>query len=269
LSRLQSRWEGARSTILRDRPRSPAFALRDSRCALVGSGAVLSGRELGAEIDGSHDYVVHINNIPRASQAADMGHRTDIFFTTLCTVSRPDWDNVEVEKRPVNDEDDDMDETCVLDDGRHRCNQGGHPFRAVVFRAPQDNGWCPDDAEDMVQDAARETSLPLGMSKDFISQAAHYLRRDDDDAPHADLYRGKPTTGLHAMLTMALACQSLTLYGFSGSATADGHRMSEDHGIEREHALLHALVDHSLPTSAFPPHSPIAGHWWRTNVTFR
>ena len=57
---------------------------------------------------------------------------------------------------------------------------------------------------------------------------------------------------MHAILTFALACDSLTLYGFSGEGTIDAHEMSGVHNIELEHALLQRLIDFSLPASAFP-----------------
>ena len=60
-------------------------------------------------------------------------------------------------------------------------------------------------------------------------------------------YDGKPTTGFHAIITMAFACRSVDLYGFSGSSTINGHVISGDHGIEREHAVLRQLVDKTLP----------------------
>jgi hypothetical protein len=108
-----------------------------------------------------------------------------------------------------------------------------------------------------------EASFSLGISKHFINDAAHFFRRDGSP------YHGKPTTGLHAFLTLALTCKSLHVYGFGGSKTLDDHRMSEDHGIEREHALLYALGNHTLPEADFPRDSPLVAQWRRTSVVFR
>ena len=51
---------------------------------------------------------------------------------------------------------------------------------------------------------------------------------------------------------MAFACDTVTLYGFSGTATLDGHAISKSHGLELEHAALDALISHTLTYSDFP-----------------
>ena len=58
--------------------RGRAANLHYGSCAVVGSGAVLEGRGLGAEID-AHDVTVHVNHVPPDERMrADLGSRTDV-----------------------------------------------------------------------------------------------------------------------------------------------------------------------------------------------
>lgn len=99
----------------------------------------------------------------------------------------------------------------------------------------------------------------MGMSACFVSELVHYVRRKGTP------YAGKPTTGFHAVATMAFVCEQVDLYGFSGDATMDGHRISEDHQIEREHAVLRTLIEHALPLTEFPSEETYFA-WARTRV---
>ena len=50
-----------------------------------------------------------------------------------------------------------------------------------------------------------------------------------------------PSTGFHAVLTMAFQCKRLTAFGFDGDATYDGHEITPEHPIAIEHVLLRLL----------------------------
>lgn len=90
----------------------------------------------------------------------------------------------------------------------------------------------------MLRDKARSSLLPIGIETDLLTNAALDLRGFKRGADGLGTH---PTTGFHAVLAFALECGRLDLYGFKGELTADGHLMSADHGIEREHAILDKL----------------------------
>lgn len=205
-------------------------SLASLTCAVVGSGAVLNGAGHGPAID-AHDVVVHINNLPHAHMRGDMGSRTDVFFGTLCAVFRGG--------------------TEIQDDGERTCEFASDcPFRAAIFRSElQDE--C-EDGRQKLERAAPASAIPLGVSSELASNFVTHLRREDTD----------PSTGFNAVITMALACASVSLFGFSGSGTVDDHFIG--HNIEAEHALLRQLVNHTMPDDAFPNQE--AADRWRTAV---
>ena len=73
----------------------------------------------------------------------------------------------------------------------------------------------------------------------------------------------KPTTGFQAVISLALECKSVRLYGFAGTTSLDGHEMSADHGIEREHVLLRQLSEHTYDLMPLA----IRAAWPATNVS--
>ena len=137
-----------------------------------------------------------------------MGARTDVLFGTLCAEYLPEGsDRLVLE---------------YANGGDDHCNSYGEtqcPFPAFVFRSGAlDSGSCGGEG-DLVR-AVPHSHLALGMSARFASELVHHVRRSDG------AYPGKPTTGFHAVATMALACGEVELFGFSGSTTIDGHQMT-------------------------------------------
>ena len=209
-------------------------------CAVVGSGAALAGTFLGSQID-SHDVIVHVNNLPELLMRPHSGSRTDVLFSTLCN------ERIEAAGRP----------SIKLGHGQGWCDTHGTcPFTAAIFRSDVFDPLC---IHNTIIDSSGESRANLGMSACFVSELVHYVRRKDTP------YAGKPTTGFHAVATMAFVCEQVDLYGFSGSATVDGHGISEDHQLEREHAVLRALIEHALPMTDFPSKETYFA-WARTRV---
>ena len=214
------------------------------RCAVVGSGAVLRGRGLGSEID-AHDTVVHVNKIPTEALWADMGNRTDVLFNTLCAVHEVDHSDLwpdDTEQWP------DIGIRIGMQGGDQEieCSSRGDCWgiKAVIFRNYNRDSCGGDRSASWIKEAARNSHFALGFSADFISTAAHYLQREGSP------YCCDPSTGFHAALTMAFACESVQLFGFGGDSTIDGHHGGNvGHGIEAEHALLHVLARHQLTAS--------------------
>ena len=113
----------------------------------------------------------------------------------------------------------------------------------MIFRAYQRDSCGGGRAREWIERANRDSTFALGYSRDPVSEAAHALRAQGTP------YCCDPSTGLHAVLTMGLACESVELFGFAGSTTIDDH--PEGHAIEAEHALLRKLADKELPAENF------------------
>ena len=214
-------------------------SLRFGSCAVVGSGAALAGTFLGSQID-SHDVVVHVNNIPEHNMRPHTGSRTDVLFSTLCHDRIQAANRLSIKFGPSN--------WCDT--------HGTCPFTAAIFRPGVFDSPCRGNT---IIDSTGGSRVNVGMSACSMSELVHYVRRKGTP------YAGKPTTGFHAVATMAFVCEQVDLYGFSGSATVDGHRISEDHQIEREHAVLRTLIEHALPMTEFPSEETYFA-WARTRV---
>jgi len=224
---------------------------------VVGSGQALSGRGKGNEID-AHDVVVHVNNVPQPEFHADVGHRTDILFTSECAISDrySNQDEIKFE---------------VADGGETWCWSHDNCFnlKGAVFRCPFDyrNSCASDVMAGLVREAVAESYMALGFSRLEVSELVWHMRRPGTP------YCCDPSTGFHAVVTMALTCASVDLYGFSGTTTIDGHGVTDGppgyvgHGIEKEHELLHRMIDHSLPASDYP--EATRSSWALTNVVLR
>ena len=82
-----------------------------------------------------------------------------------------------------------------------------------------------------------------------------------------DINVSRKWAGLHALLTMAFACKEVDLYGFSGSTTIDGHPITDEYGIEFEHAAIAMLIDRTLPRYDYPDEATRLA-WSRTTVRY-
>lgn len=208
--------------------------------------------------------VTHVNNIPSNEYAADMGSRTDVLFSTPCSIEQVDMSSEWPEG--CGDE-------CTIDFGVQggdevSCNSRDACWglKSVIYRSFERDSCGGGRAFEWVDTAAKSSSMRFGLSADFVSRAVHFFKGEGSPYCCQD-----PSTGLHAAVTMALACSTVNLYGFRGAGTIDGHHGgSVGHGIMREHALLHLLSRHALPASRFPPLSdnPMISLWPYTKMNF-
>lgn len=203
------------------------FPQQFDRCALVGSSSDLDGKNQGREID-SHDTVIRVNRVPNELFREDFGNRTDILFAGPVAEKRPMYTWLGMFYRKMGGEY----EMCQF--RSHTC-----PFKALILkgadfrefgrpwerRYPVENpGWKP-----------RKSNWPLSHQDDAVNNFAY------------DLVGGKrPTNGFQAFLTFTLLCNSLDVYGFTGSGTADGHWMSKHHNLTFEHDVQRQLMDGSF-----------------------
>lgn len=194
------------------------------RCALVGGSSDLINKSLGARID-AYDTVLRVNRVPSAEFFHDFGERTDVLFAGAVAESVPmfQWAGYLYRRMGGNYE------MCTFYD--KVC-----PFQGLILKGSdvreyrqrwqqryprQTPGWKP-----------RYSSFPFAYQQDSVNEFAYDLVGSSAQ---------RPTTGFQAFLTFALICDSLDVYGFSGSSTADGHRMKKVHNLTREHEIQHHL----------------------------
>jgi hypothetical protein len=227
-------------------------------CAVVGSGAALSGRGLGPEID-AHDVVVVVNNMPSKADHADMGSRMDVFFLTAVGIhskTGPTGERMVVSTGGRDPAVTPICHTSGEDDDVPRCIDR---FKALIVRSIlHDSPGQPQ--EHCMRDFANTSEVGLGWSGTMVTNLVHHLRRPG--LPD----EGKPTTGFHAVVTMALLCSSVELYGFTGTDTYDGRTEGVVHNIEGEHRVLQRLLSKSIPQSEFPDETTFRA-WETTNVS--
>jgi len=216
---------------------------RFCRCALVGSAAGFNGHGLGPEIDG-HDTVIRVNRLPvEAQHFLDFGRRTDIFWGEPGYGAPGQHENldargdywVELMHRTWAEA-----RACHLRRGSGSCGfanlviKGSDvPVVGKTFRRRfplSSPGRLPE-----------QTALPLGHQSDDINAAAFSVEE----------MRHVPSNGLHAFLTLAPLCGSLTMYGFDGAGTADGHEIGSRHSLSEERAIMDRLIRGEVRASDF------------------
>ena len=265
-------------------------------CAVVGSGAALSGRGLGPEID-AHDVVVVVNNMPAKTDHADMGSRMDVFFQSAAGVLSQDGPTGARMVVSTGGHDPAVSPIChTSGEDEPRCIDR---FKAMIVRNMllDPPGW--QNAHYM-RDFANASEVGLAWSGKMVTTLVHHLRRPGTPD------EGKPSTGFHALVTMALLCSSVELCeclpfklggapictlpdrpdrarslppshghlpiallradGFTGTDTVDGRTEGVVHNIEGEHRILQRLVSKSIPQSEFPDETTFRA-WATTNVS--
>ena len=216
--------------------------MRDSHCAVVGSGGGLVGSGFGGQIDAA-DVVIRVNRLPVSNEksqrvSADVGQRTDIYFVDRClpkahgTVQLMYIGRSELSNRTLG---------CQ---SRSAAGEPGKcPFKAVVYRG-NTRRWqpsCVSEHSRHLHAIASRSHIATGIQSDAISDAVYDLLGFQPPA------HNKPTTGFHAALTFAFECRSVRLYGFEGAMTSDGHMLNlADHNVLMEHKLLARLSNRSL-----------------------
>ena len=156
-----------------------------------------------------------------------------MLFTTLCNV-KPDgllWvplsDRPQIEQAHTN---------CSL-----RTGAGCH-FRQVALRGPPK---CAEHTRRLGSAYRTQLAVPVHVSSEGLVRDIGSLVRlaaGSSDLEHTALHRVEPSTGFHAVVTMALRCDALTAIGFDGDGeTYDGHTVTREHTLAVEHMLLRLL----------------------------
>ena len=196
-------------------------------CSLIGSSSSLRGARLGPLID-SFDTVVRINRMAHDTSKdleRDLGKRTDVLFTTLCNIKPNATLWVPIQGRPSSSTAENHVE-CSLRTGK------GCRFNTLIMRGP------PACGPLMFRLRGQRLAVPVAIQSETLVREARTLvstvsgRGDRFDV----------STGFHAVLTMAMHCASLTVFGFDGNATYDSHEITAEHLLGVEHRIIHALT---------------------------
>merc|ERR1712232_460129 len=187
-----------------------------------------------------------MGRLPNATYFRDFGKRTSVIFKN----SMVDFNGTHVAvgymhkgwQDPI---------WCDLRSGGGDCSS----FESVMMEGSDHTktNWL-DDLRGLVVPVSHQ-SQPL----QYFQHNAHVLTPRKFQGVEGLLYSVRPSGGAKAFFTFSLLCDSLRLYGFQGSGTADGHGMSKDgkmtkrrHNYEAEHALYGKLAAGQARQEDFP-----------------
>lgn len=187
----------------------------------------MRGSQLGASID-AHDTVVRVNRIGHDTpeEAVDLGSRTDVLFSTLCNV-KPEarlWVQLPGTWRDVSK----AHMTCNLRTAE------GCKFKTLALRGTTTNTTCGRHLQRL---RGPPLAVPVAVEEARLVHEATTMVR-----MAAGMHSVEPSTGFHAMLTMAMHCKRLTVYGFDGDSSYDGHCITPEHRLDIEHMIMQQLV---------------------------
>lgn len=193
-------------------------------CALVGSSDNLRKAGLGPEID-SHDTVFRVNRVPNAEFARDYGSRTEVLFMGAVSEKKKRYSKTGIYYRYFGGD------IWLCAWQAREC-----PFRVVLLKGADrveygqnfaerypkgEEGWKPSFSE-----------FAIGHQSDAVNTFAYRLNNG-----------ARPTNGFQAFLTAAVVCKSLTVYGFGGTGTGDGHVIKSVHDLWGEHEMMRHVID--------------------------
>jgi len=230
------------------------------RCALVGNSEKLRNQRLGSFID-MHDTVIRVNRLPLEEHFADFGKKTDIFFAD------PGHGFDEEDAKFFSDgaggeytlqgftykrnETQPAKFKCSLSlggVGRGLDGSVAAPcdrFSTLIMKGSEkgpfrqrfplnEPGWEPG-----------LTAFPVGHQSDELH-----------DAVRSMLGGKEPSSGLHAFLTFAPLCGSISLFGFEGEGNYDGQTVDPDLSFDEEHEVLETLMKGSIANLKLRDYSP-------------
>mmetsp|Transcript_7791 Transcript_7791/g.18125 ORF Transcript_7791/g.18125 Transcript_7791/m.18125 type:complete len:400 (-) Transcript_7791:14-1213(-) len=194
-------------------------------CALIGSSSMMLGLGLGDRID-SHDTVIRVNRLPNTSYEPDFGSRTDVLFVNRFTLRA---------EMSVD----------ILGGGSISCTENPRrckkAFAAMIFK-----GSGPSRPWGKYTRYMRAFPFPIG----------HQLNENARVATRMPVFRigkGHVTSGFMGFIAFTPICETMTLYGFGGGNSADGHS-ERRHYLRGEHELLRRAATGNMQPSDM--HSP-------------
>lgn len=206
-------------------------------CALLGSSATLVNKGYGDAID-NHYPVIRVNRLPSQDYFDDFGSRTDIFF----------GNNWERNKGRLSVMSQAASQDCAQKPSCYEsvdCTESSSDFGklcpkdAILFKMPE---YFPDRMAP-ISETWKKSSVPIGYGHSNITLATRKMIR-----------RGPLlSTGLQAFLYFAPLCKQLTMYGFKGVQSADGHAQDPNDETEygEEHAFYNIAANGDVSTRDF------------------
>lgn len=235
------------------------------RCALVGGGKILDKAKHGTAID-AHDTVIRVNRLP-GSHFDDLGRKCTVAFVNKLS-------NFATTHASL----------IYTGGKRVRCaHKKTCDCEAVIFEGSPVNVWSGHGPKGAKALREAQTTV-LNESRGVVSQghsvyrqtkALHYFEHNLPAVPYAFKgrvdrlikdpiakwgYTSKPSGGLKAFLTFVHFCSSLTLFGFGGTGSIDGH-VEVGHNFKAEHLLFDKLANFSHGGNLFP--TAFKGHFFK------
>jgi len=258
------------SDVLRPLPKASDYCPQSfGRCALVGGSSSLNGSGHGVEIE-AHDTVIRVNRLPHPKHFVDVGRRTDVYFVNTLKKYRLDQTKLEWEMG-VNPR------FVWCRHSPRNCSCLSCPKHIIFEGAPYDIFWNHGKVlhGQAALNAAKAAALTVdkdetigttkisqhssNRNKNYTacrqSHALHFFQHNVPAVPYAFrqpidrgirdavapwAYKSRPSGGLKAFFTLAMICDSISLFGFSGSKSLDGHR-EVGHNFKAEHVLYSSL----------------------------
>jgi len=197
------------------------------RCALVGSSSALLERANGEQID-SYDTVIRINRIPRGQIQRSLGSKTDVLFLNKKQALLEHVQLMTLEGLLQGSGDVPPTASCgELDNCRNAAivQKGGDSRPSLQEMVER---WGSSGNHSLVGQVRFDIA---GISWGFSELAGHV-----------------PSTGLMAFVAFLPLCRELDLFGFGGTATADGHHEQlEIHHLAAEHGIQDAMIAGKRP----------------------
>jgi len=213
----------------------------------MGSAASLNGKGLGAEID-AHDTVVRINRLPTKEIAKDLGEKATIYFKNWQKDFRADgvWTIYFGEGAGV--EGNNMSHRCYWKDLPSKdC-----PFESVFFSKINPfyvNLFGPKTGQQEEGKHFGAYAKPLPLPDSFrvgedTKAMRHLFQHVAEANRNADGTWHIMSAGMMAFLSFAPLCDSISLYGFTGTGPLDNHIITPGrHDFAQEHRFLNKLAD--------------------------
>jgi hypothetical protein len=194
-------------------------------CALVAPSPSTKGKGFGPEID-SHDIVIRMNRLPEKANYPDLGNRTDVYFVNNEFIKYTSAGfHVDQVAQYIGGAWVDCKETPA------ECR-----FSSIIYQSintlflPQ----MTKSQWEQVAEGWQGTNFFVGRMSPEMDKAMHCIAGKMS-------HIGYPTAGFAAFLTFLPLCDSMRLYGFSGSKTLDGHNEWIFHRLANEHLVMQKI----------------------------
>jgi len=178
--------------------------------------------------------------VPTEEHEGDFGSKTSIYFTGHVKEKAITFTEKSITSQFIGG----STEKCEIATGT------GCPFGSLVFNKPvhREARFTIDLWHGSSFAWGQTTFETQQAALDIFQQRWNFARKPN----RSDLL--EPTSGFVAIILFVPLCERVTLYGFGGENTADGHKLHEiKHNVSKEHLLLNEFVDGSFVNAGRAP----------------